>query len=160
MCLVCLFVRWPVSPRIDLNKRQYNLCRPDRWEYPTYFGDIKAGLSCATLEIYSWLIYTPPLLHVFVHFSVLLCNPPVVRTIVNRTGCTTFHFHATCTQTWNANMSVQQQTNMNDIIYHILDTLRFRQTSDLLILAMASNPQHQLVVSPCLLFIPWINKRN
>ena len=53
---------------MDLNKRQYDLGPTDRWEYPNYFGDIKAGLSWFTLEIYYWLIYAPPLLHVFVYF--------------------------------------------------------------------------------------------
>ena len=43
---------WSVSPRMDLNKRQYDLGWPDRWEYPTYF-DIKAGMSWSTLEIHS-----------------------------------------------------------------------------------------------------------
>ena len=78
--LVCLFVSWPVSPRMDLNKQQYDLGRPDRWEYPTYFSDIKAGLSWSTLEIYSWLIYAPPLLHAFVHFCLHIL---VVYTIVD-----------------------------------------------------------------------------
>ena len=44
---------------MDLNKRQYDLGQPDRWEYPTYFGDIKAGLSWSTFKFYSWLIYAP-----------------------------------------------------------------------------------------------------
>ena len=55
---------------MDLNKRQYDLGPTDRWEYPNYFGDIKAGLSWFTLEIYYWLIYAPPLLYAFVHFFV------------------------------------------------------------------------------------------
>ena len=69
---VCLFVSWPVSPCMDLNKRQYDLGRPDRWEYPTYLTppDIKTGLSLSTLEIYSWLSYARPLLHAFVHFFI------------------------------------------------------------------------------------------
>ena len=33
--LFCLFVSWPVSPNMDLNKRQCNLGHPDRWDSPT-----------------------------------------------------------------------------------------------------------------------------
>ena len=36
--LFCLFVSWPVSPNMDLNKRQYDFGHPDRWEYAIYFG--------------------------------------------------------------------------------------------------------------------------
>ena len=51
-----------------------------RLEYPTYLGDRIAGLSWSSLEIYSWLIYAPPLLHAFVHFFLL----PICKLCISR----------------------------------------------------------------------------